>query len=100
MNLTDGIMRARYRNSWENPELMTGEPVCLTVKPFATANLFKKGHRIRLDIAGSNFPHFDCNPNSGEPEGQARVKRIAENRVFVGGNKATQICLQVKRYDT
>lgn len=100
MNLTDGIMRARYRNSWENPELMTGEPACLTVKPFATANLFKKGHRIRLDIAGSNFPHFDCNPNSGEPEGQARVKRIAENRVFVGGDKATQICLQVKRYDT
>ena len=100
MNLTDGIMRARYRNSWESPELMTGEPVCLTVKPFATANLFKKGHRIRLDIAGSNFPHFDCNPNSGEPEGQARVKRIAENRIFVGGDKATQICLQVKRYVT
>src|SRR5699024_4334955 len=36
MNLTDGIMRARYRNSWEDPELMMGEPVCLTVKPFAT----------------------------------------------------------------
>lgn len=93
MNLTDGIMRTRYRDSWHAPSLMHGETVQLTIRPFATANLFQKGHRIRLDIAGSNFPHFDCNPNSGEPEGQARQKRIATNTIFIGGQTAT--CLQL-----
>lgn len=95
MNLTDGIMRARYRHSWSKPTMMTGEKVKLTVKPFATANVFKKGHCIRLDIAGSNFPHFDCNPNSGEPEGQARHKQIAKNTLHLGGEFATKLCLTV-----
>lgn len=85
MNITDGIMRCRYRKSWENPELLSaGEIVEITVRPFESCNLFKKGHRLRLDIAGSNFPHFDCNPNSGEPEGQANHKRIATNRIHLG----------------
>lgn len=85
MNITDGIMRCRYRKSWEKPELLSaGEVVEITVRPFESCNLFKKGHRLRLDIAGSNFPHFDCNPNSGEPEGQANHKRIATNRIHLG----------------
>lgn len=95
MNLTDGIMRARYRDDWSAPTLMNGQKVKLTIKPFATANVFKKGHCIRLDIAGSNFPHFDCNPNSGEPEGQARHKRIAKNTLHLGGDYATRLCLTV-----
>lgn len=85
MNITDGIIRCRYRKSWENPELLSaGEIVEITVRPFESCNLFKKGHRLRLDIAGSNFPHFDCNPNSGEPEGQANHKRIATNTIHLG----------------
>ena len=62
MNITDGIIRCRYRNSWTQPELLQpGEVVEVVIEPFATCNLFKKGHRLRLDIAGSNFLHFDCN---------------------------------------
>lgn len=96
MNITDGILRARYRDSWEQPCLMQGEVVKLVIRPFATANLFKKGHRIRVDIAGSNFPHFDVNPNSGEPEGMGRCPRIAENRVFFGGAQASRVMLPVR----
>lgn len=90
MNITDGIIRSRYRKSWEHPQpLVPGEIVEVVIEPFASCNLFKRGHRLRLDIAGSNFPHFDCNPNSGEPEGQARGKRIVTNRVHVGGIHAS-----------
>ncbi|MDO4435755.1 MAG: CocE/NonD family hydrolase [Cardiobacteriaceae bacterium] len=96
MNITDGIMRARYRTGWDKPSLMQGEVVKLVIKPFATANLFKKGHRIRVDIAGSNFPHFDVNPNSGEAEGFGRCPRIAENRIFLGGVQASHIKLPVR----
>ena len=43
----------------------------IVIRPFSTANLFKAGHRIRLDVSSSNFPKYDVNPNSFEPEGQA-----------------------------
>lgn len=85
MNITDGIIRTRYRNSWQNPTfLQADEIVEVVIRPFESCNLFAKGHRLRLDIAGSNFPHFDCNPNSGEPNGSARIKNIATNHIYVG----------------
>ena len=69
MNLTDSIMRARFRSSWERPELLeSGEVAQLTIVPYPTSNLFKAGHRIRLDISSSNFPRFDPNPNTGRSE--------------------------------
>jgi hypothetical protein len=65
-NLTDGILRLRYRNSLEKPELATpGEIYQITVDAGVTANVFLKGHRIRIEIASSNFPRFDRNPNTG-----------------------------------
>ena len=94
MNLTDGIMRARYRTSWEHPEPLTpGEPVQLTVAAFPTSNLFKRGHRIRLDISSSNFPHFDVNPNTGAPEGQGQVRQVARNTVFVDASRPSHVLL-------
>jgi putative CocE/NonD family hydrolase len=65
-NLTDGILRLRYRDSIETPELVKpGEVYKLTIEAGATANLFEKGHRIRLEVSSSNFPRFDRNPNTG-----------------------------------
>lgn len=94
MNITDGIRRCRYRDSWEHPTLLTpGERVKVVIEPFATCNLFKRGHRLRLDIASSNFPHFDVNPNSGEPEGQARHKRIATHTVHLSKDFASRLVL-------
>ena len=84
MNLTDGILRLRYRNSWEKPEMLKpGEPVAITVEAFPTANLFKRGHRIRLDVSSSNFPHFDVNPNTGAPEGKGLSRRIARCLIYL-----------------
>jgi putative CocE/NonD family hydrolase len=83
MNVTDGIIRGRYRNSLERAELMKpGEVYELTIEPFPTANLFKKGHRIRVDVSSSNFPRFDVNPNTGEPLGQHKRMQKADNSVF------------------
>ncbi len=96
MNITSGIIRARYRDSWEQPELMTpGEVYALTITPFPTSNLFARGHRIRLDISSSNFPHFDINPNTGDAEGTGQTTRIAANRVYVDPARPSHILLPV-----
>jgi putative CocE/NonD family hydrolase len=96
MNLTEGILRARYRDSWEEPSLLApGEVYAVTIELFPTSNLFASGHRLRLDIASSNFPHFDVNPNSGEPEGAMEHLRIARNRVFVDANRPSHVVLPV-----
>jgi putative CocE/NonD family hydrolase len=65
-NLTDGILRLRYRNSLEKPELgKAGEIYRVTVDAGVTSNVFLKGHRIRVEISSSNFPRFDRNSNTG-----------------------------------
>ncbi len=64
--LTEGILRARYRNSFTDPELMEpGTVYELRLNLWATANVFLPGHRIRLEISSSNFPRFDRNSNTG-----------------------------------
>ena len=96
LNLTDSIMRARYRNSWERAELMTpGEIYVLTIEPQATSNLFKAGHRVRLDISSSNFPHFDVNPNTGEPLGRSRRMVVAHNTVYHDAAHPSHVMLPV-----
>ncbi len=84
LNLTDGIFRCRFHESWEKPAaLEPGKVYEITIEPFATCNLFKRGHRIRLDIASSNFPKYDVNPNSGETAADAREKRVALNTLHL-----------------
>lgn len=96
MNLTDGILRCRYRDSWETPTMMEpGRPYEITIEPFATANLFKAGHRIRLDVSSSNFPKYDLNTNTGEAEGMARRRRIAVNTVFVDRTRPSRLVLPI-----
>jgi uncharacterized protein len=64
--LTDGILRARYRDSFSDPRpLEPGTVHELRIDLWATANVFKAGHRIRLDVSSSNFPRFDRNTNTG-----------------------------------
>jgi putative CocE/NonD family hydrolase len=96
MSLTEGILRVRYRDSWEWPSPMVpGEIYAITIELFPTANLFASGHRLRLDIASNSFPHFDVNPNSGEPEGAMEHSRVAKNRVFVDAAHPSHIVLPV-----
>ena len=96
MNLTDGILRVRYRKSWETPQMLAaGEVAEVHIECFPTSNLFKAGHRIRLDVSSSNFPHFDANPNTGAPEGVAGPRRVARNTVFMDAERPSQVMLPV-----
>jgi putative CocE/NonD family hydrolase len=82
-NLTDGILRLRYRNSLEKPELAKpGEIYRVTVDAGVTANVFLKGHRIRLEISSSNFPRFDRNSNTGGAVEQAAKLVKASQTVY------------------
>jgi len=96
MNLCDGILRCRYRDSWERPAMMTpGQVYEIKIEPFATCNLFKVGHRIRLDISSSNFPRYDVNFNTGEPEGRATMKRVATNTIYLDRKRASHVVLPI-----
>jgi putative CocE/NonD family hydrolase len=96
LNVGDSIIRMRYRDSLEKAELMKpGEVYKATIHLYPTSNVFKKGHRIRVDISSSNFPRFDVNPNTGEPLQQHRRMLIANNTIYHGGERASHIVLPV-----
>jgi hypothetical protein len=59
------------------------------------SNLFKAGHRIRIDISSSNFPRFDVNPNTGEPIGRHTHSRMARNTVFTDAERPSHVVLPV-----
>lgn len=96
MNVTDGILRVRYRESWENPSLLAaGEIAAVTVRAFPTSNLFKRGHRIRLDVSSSNFPHFDVNPNTGAPEATGETRLVAVNTLHLDRAHPSHVILPI-----
>jgi predicted acyl esterase len=67
----------------------------LVIRPFDTANVFKRGHRIRLDISSSNFPRFDVNPNTGEPLGMNRRQIEVDNTVYHEPQRPSAVTLWV-----
>jgi hypothetical protein len=79
-NLTDGILRLRYRNSLARSEpVHPGEMYEITVDAGPASNAFLKGHRIRVEISSSNFPRFDRNPNTGTPiASETRLLRASQ----------------------
>jgi hypothetical protein len=82
-NLTDGILRVRYRNGLEKSELaQPGEIYPLTIDTGVTSNVFLKGHRIRVEISSSNFPRFDRNPNTGRGLADETVLKRAQQTVY------------------
>ena len=94
--LSDGIVRCRFRNSVEHPEpVAPGEVMRLEIQLFATANSFRAGHRLRLDISSSNFPKFDVNPNTGVPAALGRSKRVARNKVFFDQARPSMLLMRV-----
>jgi len=96
MNITDGILRCRYRDSWEEPSLMEpGQVYEIEIEAFPTSNLFAAGHRIRIDISSSKFPHFDLNFNTGEPEGMATRSVIARNTVHLDRGRPSHVVLPI-----
>lgn len=95
-NIADGILRARYRKSILQPELITpGDINEYCIDMGATSNLFLKGHRIRIDISSSNFPRYDRNMNTGNPLGEDARGIPAMQTVFHGAGYASYIDLPV-----
>ncbi len=109
MNIADAIVRTRfrrftqqgpgYRRIYAQVEEKTapGEIVAVTIDLWSTSVMFKAGHRIRLDIASSNFPRFDVNPNTGEPFAARRLPPIvARNTVHMGPDHPSHIVLPLR----
>lgn len=94
--LGDGIVRARFRESLKEEKLMEpGTVYPFTIRLYPTSNVFKKGHRIRVDISSSNYPRFDLNPNTGEPLNAHRRIVPAENTLYHDADRPSQILLPV-----
>ena len=96
INLTDSIIRARYRNGWDTPELLEpGNVYEFVFELYPTSNIFKKGHRIRLDISSSNWPRFDANPNTGGDLGVERRLEIAEQTIYHESEHPSHVVLPI-----
>ena len=95
-NLTEGILRLRYRDSQEKPELLKpGAVYKVKVDLWATSNVFLAGHKIRLEISSSNFPRFDRNLNSGEEQARATRMVKATNTVVHDNDHSSALILPV-----
>jgi putative CocE/NonD family hydrolase len=94
--LLEGIIRARYRDSFERATLVTPGAISkYLIDLWSTSNLFRKGHRIRVEISSSNFPKYDRNPNTGHPFGQDAELRKAVQTIHHNATRASHILLPV-----
>ena len=96
INLCDGILRLRYRDSLERPALaQPGHVYPITIDAGVTSNEFGRGHRIRLEVSSSNFPHYDRNPNTGRVVADERELRRALQTVYHDRSRPSQLLLPV-----
>ena len=96
MNLSDSILRMRYRDGFEKADLMTpGEVYEFVIDMPPTSNLFQKGHRIRVDISSSNYPTYDPNPNTGDPYMIGGKSMVAENSIYLDAEYPSHIVLPI-----
>jgi putative CocE/NonD family hydrolase len=95
-NITDGILRMRYRDSQEKPEMMNPDQVYkISVDLWATSNVFKKGHILRLEVSSSNFPRFDRNLNTGAEQATSRDFISATNTILHDAEHPSALLLPV-----
>lgn len=95
-NLTDGILRLRYRMGLDRPQLAKpGEIYQLTIDAGVTSNVFKAGHKIRLEVSSSNFPRFDRNPNTGRTIADETELRQARQTVHHGQMFPSHVLLPI-----
>ncbi len=82
IHITEGIVRARFRESFREPRLISpGAVVKYRIVLWETSNVFKAGHRIRLEVSSSNFPRFDRNLNTGNVPGLDEEMRVARQTI-------------------
>ncbi|MCG2624779.1 CocE/NonD family hydrolase [Arthrobacter sp. I2-34] len=98
LGVADGIVRARYRHGMDEPApVEPGQVYEYTIDLAATSQVFKKGHRLRVDIASSNFPCYDRNSGSGKPAGDVTAEDFttAEQQIFCSAAHPSYIHLPV-----
>ena len=96
INLNNGIIRARYRELLEHTSPITpGQIYKYLINIWPTSNVFLAGHRIRLEISSSNFPHYDRNPNTGHPFGVDAVMEPADQTVYHDAAHASFVTLPI-----
>src|SRR5262249_53958671 len=81
--LCDGMVRARFRDGMDRPSpIEAGRVYAYEIDCWNTSQVFKKGHRIRLEIASTAFPKYDRNPNTGAPLGQSAELKTADQTIY------------------
>jgi len=97
INITEGVIRARFRErNWRNPQLFEpGKIYEYTIDLHVTSNVFKQGHRIRVDITSSNFPLWDRNPNTGHEPGTDAEVQVARQTVHHSAAYPSHLILPV-----
>ena len=96
IHICEGIQRARYRESITTASLIEpGKVYKYIINMWATSNVFKAGHRIRVEVTSSNFPRFDRNPNTGNTIGMDSELKIAKQVIHHGSDYPSHIILPV-----
>jgi len=98
INITEGVIRARFREDvWGAPALLEPHRVyAYTIDLQATSNVFRKGHRIRLDITSSNFPLWDRNLNTGNDPGSDTEMRVADQTLYHDATHPSRLVLPIR----
>ena len=93
-----GIVRARYRESFTSPSLIEpGRTYEYTIRVSPTGNLFRRGHRIRLDVSSSDFPNFDRNHNTGGDDYAETTLVTARQTIYHDRQRPSRVVLPVIR---
>jgi hypothetical protein len=96
VNLTYGIMRAQYRNGYENPTLLEpGEVAEYTIKLNPIGCMFKPGQKLRLYVSSSDFPNFDRNHNTGKDYWSDAELRVAQQTIIHSADRPSHLVLPV-----
>jgi putative CocE/NonD family hydrolase len=96
IHICEGIIRARFRDSYEQPTLIEPEKIYrYEISLWETSNLFRSGHRIRVEISSSNFPRFDRNLNTGQVPGFDTEIAIAQQTIFHNSQYPSHLLLPV-----
>jgi putative CocE/NonD family hydrolase len=96
VNLNNGIQRASFRESSTAPSLIEpGTVYQYTIDVWPTSNLFRAGHRIRLEVSSSDFPQFDPNPNTGSWLGESTTTQVAHQTVLHDAQHPSALTLPI-----
>ncbi|MBI5085396.1 MAG: CocE/NonD family hydrolase [Acidobacteria bacterium] len=96
--LCDGILRLRYREGLDHAaHYRPGAVERIVVPAGVTSNVFRTGHRIRIEISSSNFPKYDRNLNTGRAQADEKEMRPAAQNVYHGTGTPSRVDLPVVR---